>query len=150
MSSPLSSASAEVVKLARDLHKMGPATRRELRSTFDRVASPLLADARRRAGWSSRIPGAISVRPITDMGRGRVGVELRVDTDAAPHARPFEDLSAQGNAGYFRHPVFGNLDAWVYQTPRPYIGPAVDAHLNDAQDAIGKALDKALTSAGWS
>ena len=49
-----------------------------------------------------------------------------------------------------RHPVYGNLDVWVYQAARPYVGPAVDAHLEDAREATAKALDNALTSAGWS
>lgn len=149
MTSQLSSASAELSKLARDLHRMGPATRRELRETFDRLGAPVLADARRRAGWSTRIPGAMSIRPIVDTGRGRVGIALRVDTEQAPHARSYEALSNQGSSGYFRHPVFGNLDVWRSQVTRPFAVPAVVAKGERARRLALDAVEKAVRECGF-
>lgn len=159
MSAPLSSeignngftvqGAAAMQQLARDLHKMSAAQKRTLRKRFREVAQPLLADARRRASWSTRIPDAISVRAIADEARGRIGVQLRVSVKAAPHARAYEGISDQGNAGYFRHPVYGNPDVWRDQPTRPYAAPAVHAHGRAARVAIEAAAEDAAREAGF-
>lgn len=135
----------QLAQLARDLYKMGPAQRRALRHRFSTLAAPVLADARRRAGWSTRIPGAISVRPLTDMTRGRVGIALRVSLAEAPHGRAFEGL---GQGGQFRHPVFGR-DVWVSQPTRPYAFPAVRANEGRAAAACAAAADDAARECGF-
>ena len=151
MTAPIGSAtgSIEVSKLASDLHRMGAAARRSLRERMQREAGPLLAEARTRASWSTRIPGAITVRAVTDQTRGRVGVQLRVSTAAAPHARPYEGISKQGSSSYFRHPVYGNPDAWVSQTTRPFAQPAAQARGAAARAACMAALDDAARAAGF-
>jgi hypothetical protein len=141
--------SQEVARMARDLHRMGRAGRGALRKRFRVLASPLLAEARSRASWSSRIPGAISVRTITDENRGRIGLQLRVSAAAAPHARPYEGINMQGNEGYFRHPVYGNTDAWVSQTTRPFAWPAVAAQGPAAREATLAAFEDAAREAGF-
>lgn len=126
---------------------MGPAQRKALRRKFAELATPVLAEARRRAGWSTRIPNAISVRPITDMTRGRVGVQLRVSLKEAPHARAFEGL---GQGGEFRHPVYGRESGrWVTQQTRPYAYPAVHANEGRAQAACAAAADEATRECGF-
>lgn len=149
MTSPLSNAAVQVSKLSRDLHKMGPAGRKSLKSRLTGLGGPLLADARRRANWSTRIPAALSVRPIVDAARGRFGVQLRGSTAQAPHLRAYEGLSNQGNEGYFRHPVHGNEDVWVSQTTRPFAYPAVVAMGDKAQREAAAALEDAAREAGF-
>lgn len=139
-------ASIQFSALARDLNKMGPAQRRRLRTEFDRIGQAALSDARSRAGaWSRRIPSAISTRPITDTTRGRVGVELRVSKDKAPHARAFEGL---GQGGSFRHPVFGR-DKWVTQATRPFVWPAARGRAADAQRAVQQTFEDAARECGF-
>lgn len=141
--------SAAVAKLARELRNLGAANRRALRRRFQAVSQPLLDDARARASWSTRIPDAMSVRAIVDQTTGRYGVQLRVNATAAPHARPYEGLSQQGNEGYFRHPVFGDLDTWVSQRTRPYAWPAVQAKAPAVRKLLAEAFEDAAREAGF-
>jgi hypothetical protein len=142
-------ASVQFSQLAKDLNKMGPAQRRRLRVEFTRIGQSALSDARSRAGaWSSRIPSAISTRPITDTTRGRVGVELRVSR-SVPHARPFEGISQQGSSSYFRHPIFGNTERWVSQETRPYAWPAARGRAGDAQRAVRESFEDAARECGF-
>jgi hypothetical protein len=142
-------ASQQFAALARDLHKMGPAQRRRLRAEFTRIGQSTLSDAKSRAGaWSSRIPSAITATPITDTGRGQVGVVFRVSR-SVPHARPYEGISQQGSLSYFRHPVYGNTEKWVSQSTRPYLWPAVSGRANDARRAVEKAFEDAARECGF-
>lgn len=141
-------ASIQFDQLARDLNRMGPAQQRRLRTEFTRIGQAALSDARSRAGaWSSRIPAAISTRPIVDTTRGRVGVELRV-SKSVPHARAFEGISQQGSSSYFRHPVFGR-DQWVSQKTRPYAWPAARGRAADAQRAVVQTYEDAARECGF-
>jgi hypothetical protein len=136
--------SVQLSQLARDLYRMGPAGRRRLAKAFRDAGQPLEADAKSRASWSSRIPAAIKVSPMTGAG-DRVGVQLRVSTANAPHARPYEGM---GQGGSFRHPVFGR-DRWVSQATRPYAWPAVKAAGDRIQPAIAAAYEDAARECGF-
>lgn len=134
-------------QLQRDLHRIGPSLRRNLRKELTGIGRPLLADARRRAGWSSRIPAAISVRPVTNLTSGAVGIELRVAvTAAAPHARAYEGM---GQGGTFRAPLWGNREHWYPHDTRPYAWPALLAARADAERAAQEAFDAACRAAGF-
>lgn len=140
-----STGSVEVAQLARDLHRMGPAARRQLRQSFERSGRAAESDAKSRAGaWSSRIPAAISMRSqaIDD----RIGVTLRTSASMAPHARPFEGL---GQGGTFRHPVFGHRDRWVPQATRPYLWPAVRGRRTEITAACAQAYEDAARDCGF-
>lgn len=142
-------ASYQFSQLQKDLNRMGPAQLRRMRRDFTRIGQSMQSDARSRAGaWSTRIPSAITTRPIADAGRGRVGVELRV-SKRVPHARPYEGISQQGSSGHFRHPVFGHADRWVTQKTRPYAWPAVRGRAADARRAVEKAVDDAARECGF-
>lgn len=139
--------SVEIQRLARDLHRMGPAGQRALKRRFRGVAQPLLAAARANASWSTRIPGAISVRSVASASSVRIGVQLRSSAKKAPHARPYEGL---GQGGVFRHPVFGRRDAkWVEQKTRPFLYPAVREKGDDAGRALLDAYEDAAREAGF-
>jgi hypothetical protein len=129
--------------LIADLGKIPPELRRHLRPAMRKAARPILADAKRRASWSSRIPGAISIR--TSMSQRNPGVRLVVDAAKAPHARPFEGT----RGGQFRHPVWGNREVWVSQRARPFFFPAVYAHRDDVAREANSAVLAAARSAGF-
>lgn len=155
MTEPLRGASGQlpsevISRLASDLYKMGRAGRRNLQTRMATLAGPVLADAQSRASWSSRIPGAISVRAVTDTTRGRVGVQLRVSVAAAPHARAYEGLAnSRSRADFFRHPLFGDRDHWYSQKTRPYALPAVQAKGDDVGKALLDAFEAAAREAGF-
>lgn len=147
-------ASFQFDALARDLYRMGDRTRKSLRGQFSQLAAPLLSDARQRAGWSTRIPGAISTRPFTDMTRGRAGVELRVDLKKAPHARAYEGF---GGDRVLRHPVFADASKprseWTWteknSRTRPFVMPAVRANEGRAAEACARAVEEAARACGF-
>jgi hypothetical protein len=91
----------EIRKLVRDFGKIPPELRKELRPALRKGAEPVLAEARRRAGWSTRIPKATRISAQFTKRRG--GVVIAVSSRRAPHGRPYEHL---GNPGTFRHPVY--------------------------------------------
>lgn len=129
--------------LVGELGVLPRAVRSELRRSFRAAGETALTKARSNAGWSSRIPQAISLRTST---RGpRAGVALRVDA-RVPHARPHEGLR-RGGGRSFRHPVFG--EGWVIQATRPYLRPAVDSVSEAVLAASRDAVQIAARSAGF-
>lgn len=120
------------------------ALRKQLRPALREASSPIVADAKRRASWSTRIPAAI--RASTSLRSRKSRVSIVVDRHKAPHARPFENL---GLPGVFRHPVFGNYDNWVSQKARPFLFPAVFSHVDEVQAAIDRAVNAAATEHGF-
>jgi hypothetical protein len=134
-----------VRKLIVDLGALPEELRQELRPEFLRAGQPMLADARNRASWSTRIPAAMRLR----MSRSRKtpGVAIVVSTRLAPHARLYE--FGQDRRG-FRHPVFGNREVWVQQQSRPYIIPALRAGGRQRfVDAADRAVATAAARRGW-
>ncbi len=93
--------------------------RRDLRKGLREAGQEALNQARSNASWSSRIPGALSLRVYTS--GPRAGVSLRVDSSKAPHARPYEGIGGRGDS--FKHPVFGG-ETWVSEPTRPFLAPA--------------------------
>lgn len=137
----------EIAELAKHLRGSSPRLRRSLAVRMRAAGRVVLTDARSRASWSSRIPGAIRLRVAT---RGsRAGVALRVVSGSAPHARPYEGLTRGGRRGMFRHPVYGNYDAWVSQQQRPFLLPAVKAGRDRVNSEVDQAVDEIAAFAGF-
>ncbi|MFA8415098.1 hypothetical protein ACEPTV_33165 [Burkholderia pseudomallei] len=71
-------------------------------------------------------------------GQTRQGLDFRTQNNKAP-------MSTGWNAKRFRHPVFGNRDAWVYQAGQPYFFAPVIEGRNDvirrATDILNNALE---------
>lgn len=136
--------------LIADLGKIPPELRRQLRPAMRKAALPILEDAKRRASWSTRIPGAISIR--SSFSGRRPGVSLRVDSAKAPHARPYESGSARNRQ--LRHPVFadGEKDrsewTWVNENTRPFFFPAVRAGGDEARRQAQLAVLTAAREVG--
>lgn len=136
--------SDEIKRLVADLGKVPVELRRELRPAVRRAAQPVLEEARRRASWSSRIPGATKISARFS-GR-RAGVSIVVSAAQAPHGRPYEHMGAPGT---FRHPVFGNRDRWVPQSARPFLFPAARAKAEAAANEIDRAVVEVLRRTGF-
>lgn len=135
--------SEQLSQLARDLYRLGPATRRNLGKRFREIGQPVLAEAQRRASWSTRIPAAMRVS--SELRDTAVGMRLRVSAAAAPHARSYEGL---GGGDTFRHPVFGR-SWWVVASTRPFAVPAVRANEGRAAQACADAFTDAARECGF-
>lgn len=114
----------------RDLGAIPPALQRELRPGMLRAGQPALREVQRRAGWSTRIPGATV---LTSSTGSSPGVTVRVRSAQAPHARPYEH---DGAAGTFRHPVYGNRHNWVPQEARLFFYSGVAAAADQVAEAV--------------
>lgn len=136
---------AEARLLIRDLNKVPVELRRKMSGAIRKAGQPIVSDARRRASWSTRIPGAISMRSRFT-GR-RPGISIVVSAKKAPHARAYEGLTGDGSA--FKHPVFGNRNVWVSQATRPFLFPAAEAHGPRVVDAIAEVIDVSARLHGW-
>jgi hypothetical protein len=143
-------ASYQFSQLQRDLNAMAPKQRKRMARDFLRISQAAASDARSRAGaWSSRIPSAISNRALVDMGRGRVGAEVRV-SKRVPHARAYEGITQQGSSSHFRHPVYGHIDRkWADQKTRPYVWPAVRGRENDMRRAVEQTVEAVARECGF-
>lgn len=135
----------ELDRLIADLEKMPAELRTQLRPALRRAAEPILQDARGRASWSSRIPGAISIK--TSFTARNPGVRLVVNSNVAPHARPYEFGS--GRNRNLRHPVFGHRDRWVEQRTRPFFFPAVQAGAEGVMRETSAAVLAAARASGF-
>lgn len=134
----------EIHQLIRDLGKITPQLRKQLRPALKTAATPILADARGRAGWSRRVPGAISMS--VRLSRRDPGVSLRVRQAIAPHGRPYEAI---GGNRTFRHPLFGNRRRWVAQEARSYLAPALEAGVSGVLEAATQAVDQVAKEQGF-
>lgn len=144
MSEYVGGAGAAGVRIvARDLARIPEDLRAATRTRIRAAGSQVMQEAASNASWSSRIPGAMSLR--TNLAGNTPGVTITVDTKKAPHARPFEGIVA----GAWRHPVFGHRDRWVEQAARPYLLPAARTGYELVATAIEDAVDDALTKAGF-
>lgn len=130
--------------LIRALTEIPREFRRELRAALTKAGRPVLREAKRRASYSSRIPGALRLSVILT-GKSP-SVAITANKERAPHARPLENL---GEPGTFRHPVFGNRSNWVSQRARPFMAPAITTHADESAEAVADAVDKASRKHGF-
>ncbi len=135
---------SEIQRLVSDLGRVPAELRKELRPAVRAAAQQVLAEARSRAGWSSRIPAATRLS-IRFAGKG-AGASVITSAARAPHARPYEH---GGDPGTFRHPVYGNRRNWVSQAARPFLAPAAQAKREAAVREIDQAVEQVLRRTGW-
>jgi len=100
-----------------------------------KAAAEEIADGARAlaAGWSSEIPGRISVDGDDQT------VTISCD---APAAYPNEIAGV-------RHPTFGH-DPWVTNQHRPFLGPAADQRAGAAMARYADKIDKMCRARGFS
>jgi hypothetical protein len=124
--------------LSRALREASPAAWRALCRDLRVMAQVVADDARKRASYSTRIPGSIHVA-------GRLStLKVVAGGDAAPDGAPLEN---KGRTGKFRHPV----NAWAYpgqrsrwkwgnQQARPFLAPALEAHREEIVEHLAQAV----------
>jgi hypothetical protein len=101
-------------------------------------AKAMAEDAKRRASWSTRIPGTVKAS-----AQGMNTAVVKAGGASAPHAAAFEHA---GKEGPFRHPVHGH-DVWVSQDAHPFLHPAAIARLDTTVEALGTAVSTAVSDA---
>lgn len=135
---------SSVRQLAREFGTVPIELRRELRPRMRAAGSQVRAGIQSAAGeFSSRIPGA--VRMTTSFASKTGGVRIYVDSKAAPHARPIENL---GRAGTFRHPLWGDREHWVSQQAHPFFFPTVKRSAPRVRSLVADAVRASFPTGG--
>ena len=134
---------SELSVIADRLAMVPPEMNAELRPALAAVGADVKRAAAGNASWSSRIPAALRVR--VRFGTRNPGVFVFADSARAPHARPYEGMTGRNP---FRHPVFGNTEAWVNQAARPFLAPALKANESVVKAAMQEAVNEAFRKAG--
>jgi hypothetical protein len=132
----------ELEDLIRDLGAIPPAVQKTMRPAVLEAGRPVLEQMKANASWSTRIPGATSMTASS----ASPGVTFRVNSTKAPHARPIEH---DGQAGTFRHPVYGNRKVWVSQVARPFFYRAVTEQADQVAERIGDAVMRVAEQHGF-
>ena len=133
--------------------KMATSVRKQIRTGVAAAAEPLAAAVRAEASWSSRIPGATTIK--TSFGPRSAGAVVEVNKKKAPHARPLEMGSQRSSSGTLRHPVFADSSkskdewTWVSQPQRPFFFAAVDAQTPLITARMNKVLDDVAEEIGF-
>lgn len=132
-------------QISKDLRALPKETQKAVRPELRRVGRMVAREAAVKASWSTRIPATIKV--VTSFQTNREGVTIRAGGPKAPHARPYEGITASG--GTFRRPVYGNYDVWVTTATRPFLLPAAQSTKSTVDSAMREVLDKASGAIGF-
>jgi hypothetical protein len=143
--------SGDLRRISRELRRMdNPEIKKRFRKELRAAARPLIPKVRAaiREIPSSReysptgLRGAMSKATkleVKTAGR-QAGVAIRVDGRKMPsHMRSLPSM-AEGKKRW-RHPVFGNRNVWVTQTPHPYFYSALRTAGPASRRAVSRVLD---------
>lgn len=125
----------------RALKRYVPEVHKEFRARARAIAASIANDAKGRAAWSRRIPGAISPTVTSRV------IGVRVSKKKAPHGGLYE-RGSKGRPTTVRHPLFGNRNFWFDEPTRPFLAPAVEAQRDESIAAMFAALEDAKRGAG--
>lgn len=134
----------ELRKFIRDMGKIPPDIRQELRPRLRKIGEKALLQAKANASWSTRIPAATRLQ--VSLSKSSAGIALVVNSKRAPHARYYEN---DGKPGTFRHPLFGNRKHWFTQAARPFLLPAARPWDRQIDQEIGEVVDSVARDQGF-
>ncbi len=148
-------------QLARRLRAAGDGLQRDLNAELARTAPPVLTRVRSvvRAAEFPAAPGAGGAGP-TGLREGLAGATrstplgngVRFYVDGAAVGRPrghrLAMLSDTELAPRWRHPVYGNREAWVTQVGRPWFFAPIRAEEPRFATGVGRAIDKTIRRLG--
>lgn len=155
----------DLVELTRSLRGLenGKDLRKQLRKDITKAAKPMVpairakvkglpskgeSEGRDRPGL--RVSIAKATRLQVQMSGRYAGVTVRVDPKKMPPGMHNLPAYLEGGPGFerWRHPVYGNTDAWVTQRPHPYfyaIATHAEPHIKravaDAVDSIRRQIE---------
>lgn len=120
-----------------------PNLNREFGKALKTAAQPVADIARAMAPNLSGSPEQIAPTIKVAGGATKVVIKAGKAGNVNPPARSFEGPKK------FRHPVFGNRNVWVSQSPKPYLAPALAASAKNIRRASEVAVIEVLRQAGF-
>jgi len=138
-------------QIAADMRALPEAARKPLRARLLAGGESLVADAKARASWSTRIPN--TVRMEVSFRADREGVRIIAGGRNAPHARAYEGITTGKT---YRHPVHADSAhftrekwTWVEAPTRPFLLPAAEAIEGPLTVGVQQALTEAAVVIGF-
>jgi len=133
--------------LSRDFRQLDSSVGTHFRSGLRSVGQVVGDRAKERARsfprlgqGTDRIEGSIRVQQASG------SIRVVAGGNDAPEAAPLEH---GGQAGSFRHPLFGNQDVWVAQMAHPFLAPALDDTADEVESLLLEVVDTSLREAGF-
>lgn len=147
--------------------QVDPELKKALRKTMTTLAKPIVADVkaaelaipsrggeavatRKKKGETLGLRASLANATKSDInatGRGAV-VHIRVSsskfmaTSGRPRSLPYYMEGRRKRK--WRHPVFGNKENWVEQSPHPYLAVTVLKHKDSFVDGVADAVNEVL------
>lgn len=127
----------------------------EIPAEIKKVLKPAVLDAgeivaaqmRQNASFSPWI--AANVNVSASFGVRTAGARITVPERGFPHAGEVRTFEGNGvSPTPFRHPVYGNRNAWVSAMTHPFAGPAVEEKHDEATAVIAAAVETVIESTG--
>lgn len=127
-----------LLRLAQGLRAASPAAYRAYQRTARAGAARVLAGARARASYSSKIPGSGRIRMLPNGN-----VRITFGGASAPDAAPLENRGK----GFVRHPLFGDREYWFTTELPAFLTPEFLADAPEIVVLMGTALMAAVEAA---
>ena len=136
--------SDELRRLQLDYIKMGTVAVAQMLHEFSEVGEKVIREADADAP-ASKIHGSLSSRGnITKAG---ATVRMRISGAQSKGAGPaFESISGKQT---FRHPLFGKRTHWYPQPADPFLRPALQRNVGEAEKKLTEIIDEAASRSGW-
>lgn len=138
-------------RLSRKLRRNIVAATKPIKTEVQQNARQIPVHGSRHTGLREALAKATRIRVLAS--RRNTGVQLIVDGKRMPAQVGKGPRSGQqklpaymeGTARRWRHPVFGNGEAWVSQPSHPFVAPAVHKHLPEVQASVIAAVSETAT-----
>ena len=159
--------SAEFKAIYKALGKVEPEIKKQLRKRLMEVAKPIVEEVkqaelnipasreaqkgRKKRGETMGLRAALANATKADInGTGRgAAVHIRVSTTkfmaASGRPRTIPYYMEGRRKRPWRHPVFGNREAWVVQKPHAFLAPTVSKHREDFKNQVTSAVLDAIS-----
>jgi hypothetical protein len=157
----------EFVAFYKAVAKVDPELKKALRKTMTALAKPIVADVkaaelsipaqggqaagtRKKKGETLGLRASLANATKSDInatGRGAV-VHIRVSSSkfmaASGRPRSIPYYMEGRRKRKWRHPVFGNKENWVEQSPHPYLAVTVLKHKDNFINGVADAVNEVL------
>lgn len=161
----------DFAKVVKEVQQVEPEFRKNVKKRLKQAAEPIVQEVKQaalnipsskgdvtqtrkkkgenlglRASLANAVQADINPTKKGAIAKIRVSTTKFMSASGRPRTLPYYMEGRRKRA--WRHPVFGNRDVWVAQSPHPFLGVTVKPHKEEFATAVVKALDDALADSG--
>lgn len=129
-------------KIRGDLRKDVAAAMKPMQQAVQDNVKATPARGAKHTGLRRDVARATRIRVLASSAQAAVKLEV------APSRMPAGKRSLPAlldGRGRWRHPVYGNRNAWVTQASHPFFWRGVQPHIQDVRDAVVDAVERAMS-----